>query len=278
MTANAWARVHSVRLLCLRGTRRIRPGRWHHVSDTAGRGPVLVARRCRRTRMGRKRVVASADRPWALGRISCHVRRIFSRRVPSGDPDAVLLCRSRRKHRDAVERRPVATRLGSGLHGRIADAAFLQGVIFGTLVQGVPLEPDTRFEGGTFDFLSGYTILTGLAVVALYQVAGTAMVKIRSRNASLLGSLHTQGRAALLIAGGLVVLSGAVLPLAGASSITLDQPFRVVVVVWMSVAAVAMFATAWWSFGRSDHTYMPFVAVLIAGLLASSGSLRSFTR
>src|SRR5271167_3550439 len=148
---------------------------------------------------------------------------------------------------------------GRAFMGGSLSAPFLPGVIFGTLVQGVPLGPDARFEGGTFDFFSGYTILTGLAVVSLYQVAGTAMVKIRSRNASLLGSLHTQGRAALLIAGGLVVLSGALLPLAGASSVTLDQPFRVVVVVWMSVAAVAMFATAWWSFGRSDHTYMPFV-------------------
>lgn len=160
---------------------------------------------------------------------------------------------------------------GRAFMGGSLSAAFLQGVIFGTLVQGVPLGPDARFEGGTFDFLSVYTILTGLAVVSLYQVAGTAMVKIRSRNASLLGSLHTQGRAALLIAGGLVVLSGALLPVAGASSITLDQPFRVVVVVWMSVAAVAMFATAWWSFGRSDHTYMPFVAVLIAELAGLFG-------
>jgi cytochrome d ubiquinol oxidase subunit II len=92
------------------------------------------------------------------------------------------------------------------------------------------------------------------------------MVKVRSRNAPLLGSNQARGRVALLVTGGLVALSGALPPVAGSSSITLNQPFRVVVVVWMSIAAVAMFATAWWSFGRSDHTYMPFVAVLVAEL------------
>jgi cytochrome bd ubiquinol oxidase subunit II len=153
---------------------------------------------------------------------------------------------------------------GRAFMGGSLGAAFLQGVVFGSLVQGVPLGPNARFNGGTFDFLSGYTILTGVTAVALHALAGSAMVKIRSRNASLLGTNQARGRTALLVAGGLVILSGALLPVAGASSITLDQPFRVVVVVWMSVAAVAMFAAAWWSFGRSDHTYMPFVAVLIA--------------
>ena len=61
-----------------------------------------------------------------------------------------------------------------------------------------------------------------------------------------------------------MVLSAVLLPVAGASSLTLDQPFRVAVLVWTSVAATAMFATAWWSFGRTDHTNMAFVAVLIA--------------
>ena len=143
-------------------------------------------------------------------------------------------------------------------------AAFLQGVILGTFVQGVPLGPNAHFDGGTFDFLSGYTVLTGLTAVALYTLAGAAMVKMRSQESPLVASVRAQGRGLVLLAGGLVVLSAVLLPVAGASSLTLDQPFRVAVLVWMSVAAAAMFVTAWWSFGRTDHTNMAFVAILVA--------------
>jgi cytochrome bd ubiquinol oxidase subunit II len=153
---------------------------------------------------------------------------------------------------------------GRAFMGGSLSAAFFQGVAFGTLVQGVHLGADSRFEGGTFDFLTGFTVLTGLTVVALHMLAGAAMVKLRSSNEPLRASIQAHGRTVLLVAAGLVVLSGALLPVAGASSLTLDQPFRVVVVVWMSVAAAAAFATAWWSFGRTDHANMAFVSVLIA--------------
>ena len=153
---------------------------------------------------------------------------------------------------------------GRAFMGGSLSAAFFQGVIFGTLVQGVHLGPDSRFEGGTFDFLTGYTILTGLTVVALHMLAGSAMVKLRSSNDPLRAAIQAQGRKVLLVTAGFVVLSGVLLPVAGSSSLTLDQPYRVVVVVWMSVVAIAAFATAWWSFGREDHINMAFVSVLIA--------------
>jgi len=155
-------------------------------------------------------------------------------------------------------------------------AAFLQGMVLGVFVQGVPLGPNARFEGGTFDFLTGYTILTGLAAVALHTLAGAAMVKMRSEEGPLVASVRAEGRQVLLVAGGLVVLTAALLPVAGASSLTLDQPFRVAVVVWTSVAALTMFVTAWWSFGRTDHSNMAFVAVLIAEIAGVLGLVAIF--
>lgn len=115
-------------------------------------------------------------------------------------------------------------------------AAFLQGVILGTFVQGVPLGPNAHFDGGTFDFLTGYTVLTGLTAVALYTLAGAAMVKMRSQESPLVASVRAQGKRLVLLAGGLVVLSAVLLPVAGASSLTLDQPFRVAVLIWTSIA------------------------------------------
>ena len=146
------------------------------------------------------------------------------------------------------------------------------------LSRGCRWVPNAHFDGGTFDFLTGYTVLTGLTAVALYTLAGAAMVKMRSQESPLVASVRAQGKRLVLLAGGLVVLSAVLLPVAGASSLTLDQPFRVAVLVWTSVAAAAMFVTAWWSFGRRDHTNMAFVAVLIAGVAGAWASSPSSTR
>jgi cytochrome d ubiquinol oxidase subunit II len=59
-------------------------------------------------------------------------------------------------------------------------AGFCQGAAFGGLVAGFTVRGDT-FAGGPFTFLHhGYAVLTGLTVVALYLVAGTAYVYLKT--------------------------------------------------------------------------------------------------
>jgi cytochrome bd ubiquinol oxidase subunit II len=152
-------------------------------------------------------------------------------------------------------------------------AAFAQGAVIGAVVQGVPLGAGSRFTGGTFGFLSGYSVLTGLTTVLLYALAGAAMVKMRSDDAALRAAFARWGRALVPVAAGLVVLAAALLPVAGASTLTVGQPLRLTLLTWACVTAAAMFAAAWWGFGREDHDNLPFASVVIAVTAGVAGLL-----
>ena len=59
-------------------------------------------------------------------------------------------------------------------------AAFAQGVLFGGLLCGITVH-DQRFAGATWDFFGhGYGVLTGLATVALFSLAGAAMLQAKT--------------------------------------------------------------------------------------------------
>jgi len=143
-------------------------------------------------------------------------------------------------------------------------AAFAQGTVIGAVVGGIPLGAGSRFTGGTFDFLSGYSVLTGLATVALYALAGAAAVKMRSDDAALRVVFARWGRALTPAAAALVILAAALQPATGASGLTIGQPLRIALLTWAGLVAAVMFVSAWWSFGREDHDNLAFVAVAIA--------------
>lgn len=58
-------------------------------------------------------------------------------------------------------------------------AAFFQGVILGGLVQGIDVE-GRAFAGGAFDWLSGFSIMTGLGVVAGYILLGSTWLVMKT--------------------------------------------------------------------------------------------------
>jgi cytochrome bd ubiquinol oxidase subunit II len=79
--------------------------------------------------------------------------------------------------------------LGSGL------AAFCQGLTLGGLLQGIHVE-DGQYSGGWFDWLTGFTVLCGLALVLGYALQGTCWLILKAegrlqrsarRNARFLG-------------------------------------------------------------------------------------------
>jgi cytochrome d ubiquinol oxidase subunit II len=150
-------------------------------------------------------------------------------------------------------------------------AAFAQGVIIGAVVQGIPLGPDSRFVGGSWDFLSGYTVLTGVAAVILYSLSGAAMVKMRSDDTVIRTIAARWGRWLVPMVVAVVALTAGLLPAEGASNLTLGQPLRVALIVGISVAAATMLLLAWWSFGRPDHDTMAFVGVSLAEMAGVAG-------
>jgi cytochrome d ubiquinol oxidase subunit II len=150
-------------------------------------------------------------------------------------------------------------------------AAFVQGVVIGAVVHGIPLGPNAHFVGGSFDFLSGYCVLTGLAAVTLYALAGAAAVKMRSDDAALRMSVERWGRALVPIVAALAALLAGLIPAAGASGLTVDQPLRIALLAWASLAAAVMLGAAWWSFGRNDHDNLAFVGVALAVVAGIAG-------
>ncbi|MDO5506020.1 MAG: cytochrome d ubiquinol oxidase subunit II [Pseudoxanthomonas suwonensis] len=67
-------------------------------------------------------------------------------------------------------------------------AAFAQGVILGTLVQGLPLEAG-RYQGGVWAWLAPFPLATGVAVVCGYALLGAGWLVLKTA-----GPLHDQAR------------------------------------------------------------------------------------
>jgi cytochrome bd ubiquinol oxidase subunit II len=60
-------------------------------------------------------------------------------------------------------------------------AAFFQGMILGGIVQGIEVE-NRGFAGGPFDWLTGFSIMAGLGVVAGYALLGATWVYMKSEH------------------------------------------------------------------------------------------------
>jgi cytochrome d ubiquinol oxidase subunit II len=73
-------------------------------------------------------------------------------------------------------------------------AAFCQGVVLGGYIAGIPVA-DRAFQGGTYDFLSAFSVICGLGLAAGYALLGATWLILRTE-----GTVATYGRAAARIA------------------------------------------------------------------------------
>jgi cytochrome d ubiquinol oxidase subunit II len=67
-------------------------------------------------------------------------------------------------------------------HGGSLVATFAQGVILGAFIDGFRVE-GTRFAGGMFDWLSAFSIMTGLGLVAGYALLGATWLVLKTEGA-----------------------------------------------------------------------------------------------
>lgn len=56
------------------------------------------------------------------------------------------------------------------------------GIVLGNLIQGISLDADKEFIGSFFDFITPYTLLTGVLVVALFSMHGVIYVLLKTEN------------------------------------------------------------------------------------------------
>jgi cytochrome bd ubiquinol oxidase subunit II len=158
-------------------------------------------------------------------------------------------------------------------------AGFCQGAAFGGLVAGFHVHGDT-FAGGPFTFLHhGYAALTGLTAVALYLVAGSAFVYLKTGGDTQLRAARI-GRIAVVALGVGTVASW--LLASGAGPLTLHPGAATRLPIWIAGAVVlaAGLAFALRSFrldpkgGRSDRNpVLATLAIYGGGLLIAGGLL-----
>ncbi|WP_119072159.1 cytochrome d ubiquinol oxidase subunit II [Aggregatilinea lenta] len=61
--------------------------------------------------------------------------------------------------------------------------ALLWGVAFGNIIRGTPIDASMNFTGNFFDLVSPYTIITGLAGVAVFVLHGAIFITMRTEGA-----------------------------------------------------------------------------------------------
>ncbi|RYE08825.1 MAG: cytochrome d ubiquinol oxidase subunit II [Hyphomicrobiales bacterium] len=84
-------------------------------------------------------------------------------------------------------------------------AAFMQGIALGALVQGIEIA-DRKYAGGWWDWLTPFSIVTGVAVVVGYSLLGATWLNLKTT-----GELQARARRISMIAGvGTLALIGAV--------------------------------------------------------------------
>ncbi|MCT7373936.1 cytochrome d ubiquinol oxidase subunit II [Chelativorans salis] len=148
-------------------------------------------------------------------------------------------------------------------------AAFLQGVILGGLIQGIEVA-DGQYAGGAFDWLTPFSVFTGLAVVAGYGLLGTTWLIMRTA-----GPTQDLGRqyAPMLLA----LVLGAMVVISLWTPLTVDR----IAARWFSLPnffflwpiplAAAGVGYLIWRWLRAGREGLPFVGSIILFLLGYVG-------
>ena len=139
-------------------------------------------------------------------------------------------------------------------------AALCQGIALGALVQGIEVQ-DRAYAGGWFDWLTPFSILTGMAVVIGYALLGATWLVLKTE-----GNLREQMRQFA------VPLGGATLALIGLVSVLtpfqdpvyFDRWFSLPGSLWTMVVPAALLALTamFWRGLKGGNDLTPFMAVL----------------
>lgn len=158
--------------------------------------------------------------------------------------------------------------------GGSAIAAFFQGVSLGALVQGIPVE-GRAFVGGTFDWLTPFSIATGLALVVGYSLLGATWL-VKKTTGDLAAKAATYAHYAAI---GTVAFMGVfslwtVLLMPDYARRWFSYPTIV-------YSCMVPFLVAWLLYGiisalKSHHDIKPFVYSLVLFFLGYAGIAISF--
>lgn len=161
-----------------------------------------------------------------------------------------------------------------GFAGGSMVAAFAQGIALGALVQGIPVE-GRAYAGGWWDWLTPFSILTGIALAVGYTMLGATWLVMKTE-----GDLARFARRAAWYAGiGTFLLIGLVsLITPFLNSVYLDRWFAWPTAIFSLVVPALLLGCAWlWYRGLVDgRDAQPFLASLGIFALCYAGILIGF--
>jgi cytochrome d ubiquinol oxidase subunit II len=147
-------------------------------------------------------------------------------------------------------------------------AAFMQGVIIGAIVQGVSVA-NRQFVGGSFDWLSAYSVMTGVALVFGYALLGATWLVMKTDGETQTWARQSASYVLAWVAAFIAVVS--------VSMPTMDPAIRA---LWFGmptffyllpipVITAVLFILAWRDL-HSGREYRPFflsIGIFMAGYL-----------
>lgn len=148
-------------------------------------------------------------------------------------------------------------------------AGFFQGVILGAFVQGVKVQ-GRNFSGGPFDWATGFSVMTGMALVFGYALLGSTWVVMKTEDATQAWARQA-ATYVLIFVGLFMAMVSMIMPL-------LDIQVKD---FWFSVPAfyyllpiplltVALFVRLWLDLLKTRREYRPFflsIGIFIMGYL-----------
>ncbi len=150
-------------------------------------------------------------------------------------------------------------------------AAFAQGAVVGTFIQGFATE-NMRYVGGAFDWLTPFTIMTGVGLVVGYALIGATWLVMKTE-----GELQRRVRRWALYLLGAVMLVFAIIsiwtPLV--DGYVRERWFGNITWLWVIPAFTALVAAAILHFLRRGHDATPFIATIALFMLFYGGLLFS---
>ncbi len=159
--------------------------------------------------------------------------------------------------------------LGANAAGS-TGAAFLWGLTLANLLHGVPLTSTHVFAGSFLDLFSGYTVLAGVAVVAVFALHGATYLALRTtgelRERAVSASRRLAPPAAILAAGFLAWTVVVAHQRNGRAIVPVLIPAAVTAAALMLVVVLSRSRLGGWAFAMTGLAAIGIVATIFTGL------------
>lgn len=149
-------------------------------------------------------------------------------------------------------------------------AAFCQGIALGTFVQGVEVE-GRNFSGGPFDWATGFSMLTGMAVVFGYALLGSTWMIMKGIDLTLVWARKVASYVLGLVGISMFLVSSAMPFLyPGIKDIWFSFP-NFFFLLPVPIITAFLFILLWRDLHKTNHETRPFIITILIFLMGYIG-------